>query len=312
LCRIREGNKGICRVRKNKEQKLYSLIYAAVSSIMVDPIEKKPLFHFLPGTGVLSLGSVGCNMKCRHCQNYEISCADPEEFPLRDIQPKDAVEMAGKENCRSIAWTYNEPIIWHEYTLDSMKLCKNNGIKTVYVTNGYINEKPLLEIIPFLDAANVDVKSFSEDFYNKVTGASLEPVLNTCRVMREKHVHLELTYLVIPTLNDSTEEIKKFCEWVANDLGVDVPVHFTAFFPFHKLTSIAPTSKENLTAACKTARKTGLNYVYAGNLPIPEYENTYCPDCGALLVERHGYFVRIIGLKEGSCTLCGKNIPIEM
>jgi pyruvate formate lyase activating enzyme len=311
-CIIANGKKGICRVRENRDGALYSLIYGSTSSVAIDPIEKKPLFHFYPGSRVLSFGTVGCNLRCKHCQNYEISQASPEELHLKDVMPQEAIELAETHNCKSIAWTYNEPIIWHEYALDSMKLCKQAGIYTVYVTNGYIKEEPLKEIAPYLDAANVDVKAFDEDFYRKIAGGELEPVLETCKFLSTYGVHLEITYLLIPTLNDSSAELSKFCEWVANELGEDTPTHFTAFFPYYKLTHIPPTPKSTLTKAYEIAKSSNLKYPYLGNIPHTPYENTFCPYCKQLVIERYGFSVSLEGIKDGKCASCGRTLPIRM
>jgi pyruvate formate lyase activating enzyme len=311
-CKIPKGKKGICGVRENRDGVLYSLIYGSASSVAIDPIEKKPLFHFYPSSRVLSFGTVGCNLRCKHCQNYEISQASPEETHLREVTPQEAVELAEVHKCKSIAWTYNEPIIWHEYALDSMKLCKQAGIHTVYVTNGYIKEEPLEEIAPYLDAANVDVKAFNERFYREIVGGELEPVLETCRFLANYGVHLEVTYLLIPTLNDSPVEISKFCEWVANELGKDTPTHFTAFFPCYKLTYIPPTPKSTLIKAYEIAKSSNLNYPYLGNVPHTNYENTFCPYCKQVAIERYGFSVSLIGIKDGKCASCGKILPIKM
>ena len=310
-CKISKGKRGICGVRENKEGELYSLIYGSTSSVAVDPIEKKPLYHFYPGSRVLSLGSVGCNFKCKHCQNFGISQASPEEPYLKDIMPDEALELAHSRNCKSIAWTYNEPVIWHEYTLDSMKLCKKSGIFTIYVTNGYINEEPLKEIVPYLDAANVDVKAFDEAFYQKIVGGELKPVLKTCEFLSNHGVHLELTYLLIPSLNDSADEIKKFCEWIAKKLGEETPTHFSAFFPSYKLTNVPPTPKSTLIKAHELAKSSNLKYVYLGNISHTRYENTFCPYCNNLVIERHGFFVNMKGIKDGKCSSCGMPLSIK-
>ncbi len=309
-CVLKEGQVGVCRVRKNIGGKLYTLNYGKVSSIAVDPIEKKPLFHFFPTSEVLSLSTVGCNLRCRHCQNWEISQVGVEAPFLRDMSPQDVMKIA--ENYEGIAWTYNEPVIWHEFTMDVSKMAKKEGLYTVYVTNGYINEEPLDEVLRYIDAFNIDVKAFSEDFYRRITGGSLAPVLRSVEKVKRAGKHVELTYLIIPTLNDSEEEIRNFASWVA-DLDAEIPVHFSRFFPMYKLTELPPTPVKTLHRAYKIAKDVGLEYVYLGNTWEPEYESTYCPECGNLLIERVYYHTRIVGLsKEGRCKKCGRRINVVL
>lgn len=308
-CIIREGRRGICGVREARDGKLFTLIYASVSSACPDPIEKKPLFHFYPGTLVYSLGSVGCNLKCMHCQNYSISQVMPEEYYLDEILPEEAIERA-KKCCEGIAWTYNEPTIWIEYALDSAKIAKKNGLYTVFVTNGYINEDAVHEVAKHIDAANIDVKAFTKDFYKKICKAKIEPVLDACKSYKNKGVHVEITYLIIPTKNDDKEEIKKFCKWVLEELGNEQVIHFTAFYPHYKMNYLPPTPLKKLLEAYEIAKKEELEYIYLGNVPHGEYENTYCPDCKNLLIERYGFSSRIIGLRNGKCNVCGKKINV--
>ena len=309
-CKINENKRGICGVRQNENGKLYTLIYGSCSSVAVDPIEKKPFYHLYPGTNAFSLGTVGCTFKCEHCQNYTISTAQPEDVHLEEILPKKAVELAKQYGCKGIAWTYNEPTIWHEYSYDSAKLAKKEGLYTVYVTNGYINEDPLREISPYLDGINIDIKAFNEDFYKKICGGGLEPVLKTCTLTNELGIHLELTYLVLPNYNDSNGEIQRFCNWVKDKLGEDVPLHFSRFHPDYKMRNEQLTPVKTLLNAYEIAKKTGISYVYLGNVPQGEYENTICPNCGNLLVKRYGFSAIIEGLKNDKCSKCGIKIPI--
>ena len=307
-CVLKEGQIGVCRVRKNIGGKLYTLNYGSVSSIAVDPIEKKPLFHFKPKSEVLSLSTVGCNMRCKHCQNWEISQAGMEFPYLREMSPDEVMKIA--RNYEGIAWTYNEPTIWHEFTLDVSKMAKKEGLYTVYVTNGYINEEPLREIGQYLDAMNIDVKAFRDEFYRKIAGARLQPVLNTVERAYRMGIHIELTYLIIPDLNDDSKEIRKFAEWVY-ELSPEIPVHFSRFFPMYKLTDKPPTPLKTMHNAYKIAKEVGLEYVYLGNTWEPEYESTYCPNCGNLLIERVYYNTELKGLtKDGKCKRCGKKINI--
>jgi pyruvate formate lyase activating enzyme len=309
-CIINSDKRGICGVRKNEDGKLYSMIYHSCSSVAEDPIEKKPLYHFYPGSTVLSLGSVGCNFKCDHCQNYGISRARPEDRFLNDISPEKAVDLAKKHGCKGIAWTYNEPTIWHEYTFDSAKLTKDANLYTVYVTNGYINEEPLKEISPYLDAMNIDVKAFQEDFYKKICKSRLEPVLNTCEIAKKLGIHVELTYLVISGINDSLDEIRKFCGWIIEKLGDNTPIHFSRFHPDYKMTDIPPTSIDTLLEIYDISKDVGILFPYLGNIPHGKYENTICPTCSNRIVERYGFTANITGLKNGKCKKCGTNIPI--
>ena len=309
-CVIYEGKRGICRVRENKGGKLYTLIYGSASSVAVDPIEKKPLYHFYPGSYVFSMGTVGCNLSCKHCQNYSISAVGPEDIYLREMEVEEVADLAIRYGCKGIAWTYNEPTIWHEFALDASKIAKKKGLYAVYVSNGYINEEPFREIGSYLDAINVDVKAFSDEFYRKITGGRLEPVLNTCKLAKEIGLHLEITYLVIPGLNDSDNEIRKFCRWVVEEISADTPVHFTRFFPHFKMTDRPPTPLDTLKKAFSIAKEEGLKYVYIGNVPHGDYENTYCPRCGALLIERYGFSSSIIDLDGNRCGKCGEKIPI--
>ncbi|MCW7078150.1 MAG: AmmeMemoRadiSam system radical SAM enzyme [Canidatus Methanoxibalbensis ujae] len=307
-CTISEGNLGICRTRKNIDGKLYTLIYGSVSSIHADPVEKKPLYHFHPSSFVLSLGTVSCNFRCRHCQNWSISAFSVGEVPVTEMSPEDVVEHARMARCAGIAFTYNEPTIWIEFTYDTFKIAKKYGLYTVYVTNGYMSEDALNEIAPLLDAANVDVKAFREEFYRNVCNASLKPVINTCERMYEKKIHIELTYLIIPDYNDSEEELREFSRWVVS-LDEDIPVHFSRFYPSHLMTDVPPTPVGTLERAAEIAREEGLSFVYLGNVPGHEYENTYCPDCGELLVERKGYHVKM-NIKKPFCTKCGRKLNI--
>ncbi len=309
-CEIDVGMLGICRVRKNEDGKLYTLIYGSCSSMAADPIEKKPLYHFYPGTNVFSLGTVGCNFKCKHCQNSSISAAMPDYSHLRNVVPDQTIELAREQTCQGIAWTYNEPTIWHEFSFDSAKLAKKAGLYTVYVSNGYINEDPLREISPFLDAINVDVKAFDDDFYKKVCKARLDPVLKTCELAIELGIHLEVTYLVIPGYNDSVDEVRQFCRWVVDKLGSSTPVHFSRFHPDYRMTDVPMTPIETMLRIYDIAKETGIFYPYLGNVPQGEYENTICPNCGNICVERCGYSVTLNGIEDGKCTKCGTSIPI--
>ena len=307
-CKIAPGKRGICGVRQNVDGKLYSLIYGKASSVHIDPVEKKPLFHFRPAENILSLGSFGCNLKCLHCQNFSISQARPEEGGSGSMSPEDVSRLAMENGCRNIAFTYNEPTIWHEFTYDACKLAKEKGLGTVYVTNGFIEEEPLREIAPFLDAMNIDVKGFRDDFYTGICKARLDPVLKAAKVAFGLGVHIELTYLIIPTKNDSTEELREYVSWVHSELNDDVPVHFSRFHPDYKMEDVPPTPMRTMQHAQEIAKEVGLNFVYLGNMPSEDGENTVCPKCGTLIIRRHGYLVEKVAYDGGNCPRCGRSL----
>ncbi len=309
-CVISNGKTGFCGMRQNDNGIMYSLNYASASSVAVDPIEKKPLFHFYPGSLSFSLGSLGCNFRCPYCQNWSISQADLDEIRTRDILPEEAIKMAQDNNCQSISWTYNEPTMWFEYTYDSAKLAHKNDLKTVYVTNGYMSSESLDLIAPHLDAANVDLKGMSDKFYRELCQARLEPVLENIPAMHDKGIHLEITNLVIPGYNDSAEDLQALVNFVA-DVDVNIPLHFTRFYPHYKMNQVPPTPVKILEKAYEMAREAGIKYVYVGNVPGSNGENTKCPDCGELLIHRDGFNVGSNNLKKDKkCPQCGAGIDI--
>ena len=307
LCPIPEGKTGICGVRQNRNNTLYALSYEKPAAIAVDPIEKKPLFHFHPGTSVLSFGGVGCNFRCLHCQNWDISQADLSFPYLKRVPVKDIPGLVKKHRSKGVAWTYNEPTIWYEYTYDASKLVKKEGMYSVYVTNGYMEEEPMKELRKYVDAMNIDVKAFTEEFYRKIVGAKLQPVLDHVAVAKELGYHVELTYLIIPGQNDSSAEIKRFSEWVADEVGVETPVHFSRFHPDYKMQDVRATPYRTMMDAYETAKESGLDYVYLGNM-VTDKENTYCPECGELLIERQGFRIGKYRIKNGKCPKCGHKI----
>lgn len=309
-CKIGEGNLGVCGVRRNIGGKLSTLVYGLASSVMNDPIEKKPLFHFYPGSSALSFGTVGCNFSCEFCQNYTISQAKVGDIPLRSLSPEEVVQLVERYHSGGVAWTYNEPTIWHEFTYDASKLVKKKGFYSVYVTNGYINEEPLRELSPYLDAMNIDLKSISDDFYRKLCRGRRDPVLDTCKLAKELGIHLELTNLVIPGYNDDPKEIRELCKWVVENLGTDVPLHFSRFHPDYNMREVPSTPLETLSKAYDIATEEGLRFIYLGNIPHDERENTYCPNCGRLVIERWGFSVGLKNLKDGSCAFCGEDLNI--
>ena len=309
-CLVADGKRGLCGVRENRSGTLYSLIYGLASSIHPDPIEKKPLFHFLPGTTSISFGSIGCNLFCQHCQNFTISRAKFGQFDLTPITPDDVVRYARNTGSSSVSWTYNEPTIWHEFTTVASKAAHAAGLRTNYVTNGYIQEAPLRELKGVIDAMNIDVKAFREQFYKEICGGTLAPVLKTCEVAVELGIHVELTYLIIPEHNDSMNEISEFSKWAVDSLGAEVPIHFSAFHPDYKLTRVPKTSEKTLTQAYEQARKAGAEFVYLGNVFAGDKDDTYCPKCGTRVIEREGFWIQSANLKGNKCGKCGSDINL--
>ncbi|MEM4637690.1 MAG: AmmeMemoRadiSam system radical SAM enzyme [Candidatus Woesearchaeota archaeon] len=303
-CRINNNKKGICGTRININGQFYSMVYGKVSAIHVDPIEKKPLYHFYPGEKILSIGTIGCNLFCRGCQNYEISKNHTPISEIQFISPKEIVEIAIKNNIRMIAYTYNEPTIFYEYMVDIAKLAKKHNIKNVMVSNGYINEKPLKKLLKYIDAANIDLKGFNEKFYREYANAKLEPVLKTIKIIKESKKWLEITNLIIPKTNDDLKEIKKMCIWIKEN--ANSPLHFSRFFPYFKAADKEITPKETLFEAKKIAINTGIKYVYIGNIGF--LDNTYCPKCNNLLIKRNPY-IEVCGISKGKCKKCNNKIP---
>ncbi len=310
-CKISSGKRGVCGVRENYNGTLTSLIYGKASSVHPDPIEKKPLYHFYPKSHVLSYGTVGCNFKCKHCQNWTISQCKFEDIRLTEISPEKAVEMIPEYGCQGIAWTYNEPTIWFEYTYDTAKIAKKDDFYTVYVTNGYICLDPLKKIAPILDAANVDIKGFSDKFYKAVAGIPRwEEVLNATKFMFENNIHVEITNLVIPGHNDSVEDFKKLIEWILKELSEEVPLHISRFHPQYKMNKIPPTPVKTLETLREKAIEMGMSYVYLGNVPGHPGDNTYCPNCENLLMERYGFSIKKDNIEDRACKFCGREINI--
>lgn len=310
-CMVADGKRGFCRVRENRNGTFYTLIYNTVSSEAVDPIEKKPLFHFYPGTLAYSLGTIGCNFRCEHCQNWTISQIEIDEAYTVEITPEEAVQRALAAGARTIAWTYNEPTIWYEYTYDCAKLAKEEGLATAYITNGYITAEALEHIAPYLDAFRVDIKAFTEDFYRKVASAKLAPVLGSAKLARELGMHVEVVNLVIPGHNDSSKEMRNLIRWVYENLGADTPVHFTRFHPQYHMSDLISTPIKKLEEAHRIATEEGMKFVYTGNMPGDDRENTYCPTCRKLLIRRRMFSVVGYDITpQGTCPRCGEPIPI--
>jgi len=295
-------------VRENINGALYSLVYGKLIASAVDPIEKKPLFHFLPGSQAYSIATVGCNFRCLNCQNYDVSQMPKPQKPIfgEDATPEEIVEAAKRYKCESIAYTYTEPTIFFEYAYDIARLARKEGIKNVFVSNGYITEEALRVIAPYLDASNIDLKGFSDEFYRKLCGAHLNPVLDAIRLHKELGIWIEITTLVIPSLNDSEENFRKIADFI-KDLDDGIPWHVTRFYPAYRLFDLPPTPVDTLDKARKIGLEVGLKYVYQGNIP-EEGENTYCPSCGKLLIKRHDYEVMQNIIKDSKCPYCGTKI----
>ncbi len=303
-CLLADYQVGICRVRINRDGKLYSLVYGKPCAVHVDPIEKKPIFHMLPGTRSFSIATAGCNLTCQFCQNWEISQTNPEETRNADLPPEKVVEFALKKGCRSIAYTYSEPVVFFEYMLDTARLAKRRGLRNIWVTGGYINPEPLRELAPVMDAANIDLKGFTEEYYRKVCGGRLQPVLDAIVLSKQLGIMVELTNLVIPTLNDDLDRIREMCLWIKDAVGPDVPLHFSRFSPKYRLQKLPPTPLETLQRAHQVATEVGLHYVYTGNVPYDDRSNTYCPNCRRRLLARVGYSVTENVIREGACPYC--------
>lgn len=309
-CTIHEGKHGICGVRWNEHGILDAKTYAKISAEAVDPIEKKPLFHYLPGTLSYSLGSIGCNFHCKHCQNWHIARSTFEGANLRTLSPEEGVIRALGSGSASISWTYNEPTIWHEFTHDMGTLARARGLGTVYVTNGYITEEALRELSPMLGAFRVDIKAFTDDFYKNTCGAHLQPVLDSAVLARELGMHVETVTLVIPGLNDSIDEQSALIRWVIEHLGPDTPMHFSAFHPDYQMHDHGVTPVAMLEKIYTKAKELGLKFPYLGNVNHQKFENTYCPACGSTLIERSGFSSRIVALDGKQCENCGEKIEV--
>jgi len=305
-CVISPSKRGVCGVRENREGKLYTLVYGRAISLNVDPIEKKPLFHVFPGSSSFSVAAVGCNFRCLQCQNHEISQM-PRDREGRiegsEVSPSKIVSLAKQYQCRSISYTYTEPTIYFEYAYDTARQASQEGIKNVFVTNGYMTGEALKTIQPYLDAANVDLKSFKEKFYKGICGATLKPVLENLKQMRQMGIWVEITTLVIPTLNDSDQEFGEIAQFIVS-LGPEVPWHISAFYPNYKMLDLPRTTASALHRAREIGMKTGLRYVYCGNVPGDEGEDTFCPHCGRRLIERIGFRVTRNDTVNGVCRHC--------
>jgi pyruvate formate lyase activating enzyme len=307
-CVLAEGERGLCRTRENRAGKLYSFAYGNPCAIHTDPIEKKPFFHFLPGTVALSLATAGCPLRCKYCQNYTISQYPPEETQNGDLPPAQVAAAGRQQGAPTIAYTYSEPMAFYEYMLDTARLGRQAGLRNAVISSGYANPEPLRELCQAVDAIKIDLKGFNDDFYREVCGGRLEPVLEAIRIIHDEGVHLEIVNLVVPTLNDDPAELRALAGWLLDATGPDVPLHFTRFHPDYQLLNLAPTPIETLTAARQAALEVGLRYVYVGNVPGHEGNHTYCPNCGRLIIQRAGMSTEAIKIIDGRCGYCGAPI----
>jgi pyruvate formate lyase activating enzyme len=314
-CRINPGKYGACGMYRNQDGTLFNLNYGRVSSVAADPIEKKPLFHFHPGTLCFSLGTLGCNFHCKHCQNWEISTADSSALlrDCRELLPAASIDLAIKSRCQGIAWTYNEPVIWFEHTLESAKLAKEKNLYTVYVTNGYATPEALDTIGPYLDAWRVDVKGFSDAFYKELSGVPRwREILEVTKRAKEKwRMHVEVVTNIIPTMNDDDVQLRGIADWIRQELGELTPWHITRFFPHHRLMHLPPTPLATLEHAFDIGKEAGLKFVYAGNVPGHDSESTRCYRCGKTVIRRVGYDTQIVGLEGSRCRSCGAELNVR-
>ena len=307
-CTIKEGELGDCHNHLSYNGKLYTIAYGNPCAVHIDPIEKKPLLHFLPESSAFSIATAGCNLACLNCQNWSISQKSPRETRNFDLMPDKVIEAAIKNNCESIAYTYSEPITFYEYTYDTAILARNAGIKNVMVSAGYINEEPMRKLARVIDAANIDLKSFKDSIYLKLNAGKLEPVLRTLKILNEEGVWLEITNLIIPGWTDDFDMIREMCDWLYNNGFADNPLHFSRFQPLYKLTQLPPTPLSTLVKAREIALDAGIKYVYIGNIPGTEAENTFCPNCNKILMKRRGYRILSNNIINGKCEYCSEPI----
>ncbi len=308
-CLVGDRERGYCGVRENRGGTYYTLVYGRPCSLHIDPVEKKPFFHVLPGTGAFSLSTVGCNMECKFCQNWQISQSRPEQYDTRFTSPGSVVDMAAASGARSVAYTYGEPIVFIEYMQDIAALAAEEGLKNLVVTSGYINEKPLLELCGLVDAIKIDLKAFDEKYYNDICSSELRPVLDAITTIASLGVWLELVYLMVPTLNDDPARIREMARWIVKNAGAGVPIHFSRFFPQYRLKNLPPTPVSSLEKAYDVCREEGLEFVYVGNVPQHRMENTYCPSCGKKVISRRGYRIHGLEISDGRCRFCDTAIP---
>lgn len=307
-CTVAPGARGVCRTRANRNGTYHSIVYGRVAAYHIDPIEKKPFYHFLPSSSAFSIATAGCNVECKFCQNWELAQRKPEELNPLAVTPADLARTAADAGCTSIAYTYNEPTIFTEFMIDTASEARAAGLRNAVVSNGFINPQPLKDLCRVADAYKVDLKSFRESYYRDVVHGRLAPVLRTLEILKQEGVWTEIVVLLVPTLNDSDAEIRDMTRWVFRALGPDVPVHFSRFHPQYKLRNLPPTPMSTLERARRIGLDSGLHYVYLGNIPGHEGENTTCPSCGETVIRRIGYRVHSVALSDGRCARCGRSI----
>ncbi len=308
-CRVTDLERGYCGTRENRDDKYITLVYGLPCSLNIDPIEKKPLYHFHPGSSALSLATTGCNVNCKFCQNWEISQSRPEHVDNIDLPPEQVVSTCENRKVPIIAYTYTEPVVFYEYMYDTARLAQQKSIKSVMISGGYIQTEPLAELLPHMDAIKIDLKSIREAYYRDVVRGELKPVLDALVQIKESGTWLELVYLVVPTLNDTAEEFRELARWIKEHLGKETPIHFSRFHPKYLLENLPPTPQKTLEMAVEISRAEGLEFVYLGNVPGHRDESTYCPGCGSLLIERRGYRIGQYNLTGGRCIKCSRKIP---
>lgn len=307
-CTLKDGELSDCHNRIARKSKLYTMAFGNPCAVNIDPVEKKPMYHFLPGTTAYSIATAGCNLVCLNCQNWTISQTSPDKTKYYDLPPAGVVSQAAAGSCKSIAYTYSEPVTFYEYVYETSKLAREAGIKNIMVSNGYINREPLKQLCRYIDGANIDLKSFTDSTYLKLTGGRLQPILDSLKTYRDEGVWLEITNLIVPGWTDKPDEIKQMCNWLAENGFTDTPLHFSRFQPQYKLEHMPPTPAGILIKAAETARAEGMRYVYVGNLPGVGNDDTSCPTCGKKLVDRSGYRIVSREITGGKCT-CGTRIP---
>lgn len=309
FCKLGDKERGYCGVRENINGIYYTLVYGKACALHVDPIEKKPLFHYLPANSTLSIATAGCNVNCKFCQNWEISQVRPEQIRHLDYSPKALVRAAQNYTCPVIAYTYSEPIVFYEYMYDTSEIARKQGIKSVVITGGHVNPEPLKELITVVDAIKIDLKAFNQNFYTEYVRGELKPVLDAIKIVANSGIWLEIVYLLIPTLNDSAKELRELSQWLVKEIGADIPLHFSRFYPYYLLKNLPPTPTSTLEKAKDIAVEAGLHYVYIGNIPGHEAENTFCPNCHNAVIKRFGFEVREINISADKCNFCQHTIP---
>ncbi len=308
-CRLTKGRRGQCRVRENRDGELFTLVYGNPCALHLEPVERDPFYHVLPGSRSLSIATAGCNLECKFCQTWEISQASPEELYNLDLPPEGVIERAKQMGARSVSYTFVEPTVFCEYMMDIGTLAKKAGLLSLVHSNGFINPRPLRELCRTLDAANIDLKGFTQDYYREVCGGEIAPVLETLRILKEHGIHVEITNLVVPTKNDDMSLIREMCLWIKRELGPETPVHFSRFYPLYKLRNLPPTPISTLDAARATAISCGLQHVYIGNVPGHEGQNSFCAGCKRMVIQRTGYMVGEVHVRGGKCGHCGAPLP---